>query len=192
MIALLNHLLFNQKIIRMQYTDLKKYLTAFAFTAVFMTAFTHVAKAGLDSYEIYLNSRLILRQTVDKPLSLESLQLTGSNINDKLTIYYSQCNAPNKLGSGRKIVIRDAEGALVREWKFADAQGSKTGMEIPVKELLQLEKVRAGSLSLYYTADGHPQAQKLTLLQVGDKSTTYHHRTERNLAAVVVEKYIHS
>ena len=161
----------------MQYTTLKnRFARLAAFSAIFLFAFTLSATAGLDTYEIYLNNRLLVKQTVDKPLSLESLQLGKSNSNDQLVIYYSQCNAPNKVAKARKIVITDANGQVVKEWKFADVQGTNAGMTIPVKELLQLERLNsAAPLSLVYTAEGHVQGQKLTSLQLGSKSTTYHY-----------------
>ena len=155
------------------------------FSTLLLLGFTHRALAGLDSYEIYLNNRLLVKQTVDKPLSLESLQLGKSNANDQLVIYYSQCNAPNKIAKSRKILIKDANGAIVKEWKFADVQDSNTGMTIPVKELLQLEKKNGATpLSLVYTAEGHLQGQKLTSLQIGSKSTTYRYKTSPIISAV--------
>src|SRR5688500_8641213 len=108
------------------------------------------AKAGLDSYEIYLNNKLILKQYVNQPLTLESLGLNASNINDRLVIHYSQCNAPNKLGKGRSIVVKDSKGNALKKWNFADAKDGHTGMVIPVKELLALEKKSPlNNLSLY-------------------------------------------
>lgn len=153
----------------MQYTrSTKRFAPLAVFCSLFLFAFAPSATAGLDSFEIYLNNRLLVKQTVDKPLSLESLQLDKSNINDRLVIHYSQCNAPNKIGKGRKIVIKDANGVVVKEWKFADTQDG--GMTIPVKELLQLEKQHGNApLSLVYTADGHTQDQKLTSLKIGEK-----------------------
>ena len=153
----------------MQYTQLtKRFIPLVAFCLLFLFAFTSSAKAGLDSFEIYLNNRLLVKQTVDKPLSLESLQLDKSNTNDRLVIRYSQCNAPNKIGKGRKLVIRDAKGGVVKEWKFADTDDM--GLSIPVKELLELEKKNGNApLSLVYTAEGHAQDQKLTSLKIGAK-----------------------
>jgi hypothetical protein len=147
------------------------------FLAVFSillcgTAFK--AKAGLDSYEIYLNNKLILKQYVNQPLTLESLGLDQSNINDRLVIHYSQCNAPDKLGKGRSISVKDASGNTIKKWNFADAKSGQTGMVVPVRELLQLEKkTPLSKLSLYYSAEGHATGQLLANFHFGNKSTTY-------------------
>ena len=174
----------------MQYATLKnRFVHLIPFSAIFLLGFTHSAIAGLDSYEIYLNNRLLVKQTVDKPLSLESLQLNKSNSNDQLVIYYSQCNAPNKIAKGRKIVIQDANGQVVKEWKFADVQGSNSAMTIPVKELLQLEKKNtAAPLSLLYTAEGHVQGQKLTSLKIGSGSTTYRYGSNPAVTLLLLAK----
>ncbi len=82
-----------------------------ALSTLLFLAFMPSAKAGLDSFEIYLNNRLLVRQAVNQPLSLEALRLNKSNANDKLVIRYFQCNAPGKIARNRMLVIQDAGGA---------------------------------------------------------------------------------
>ena len=157
----------------------------FAFFSILLCCAAFKAKAGLDSYEIYLNNKLILKQYVNQPLALDGLGLDQSHINDQLVIYYSQCNAPNKLGKGRSISVKDAEGRMIKTWNFADAKNGKTGMRIPVKELLELQsKKPISKISIYYNAEGHG-GQLLANFHFGDKSTTLI-KTERvgNKAAV--------
>src|SRR5689334_2010327 len=86
------------------------FLLAFVSLSLLATAFTVPIKFGLDSYYVYLNDRLILSQPVNKPLSMESLQLGRSNASDKLVIFYSQCNVDNKLGKSRSLALKDSNG----------------------------------------------------------------------------------
>jgi hypothetical protein len=165
--------LFHLKTTTMSAHSSKQKLLLIVFSFLIFGA-SFKAKAGLDSYEIYLNNKLILKQSVNQPLSLESLGLNQSNINDQLVIHYSQCNAPGKLGKGRSILVKDAKGNTLKKWNFADAKDGLTGMEIAVKELLQLEKKAPFStLSLYYTAEGRA-GQLLANFHFGNKNTTYH------------------
>lgn len=138
------------------------------FTAIFAVS----AKAGLDSYEIYLNNKLLIRQTVQGPIDLKNIPLGDAKATDNIVIRYSQCNAPNKIGKNRSISIRDAEGNIVKEWKFKDSEGSNTDMTIPVKDLLEIQNQSKGSLSFHYTADGMQKTQKLASLQPGKKTNT--------------------
>lgn len=123
--------------------------------------------AGGDSYRIYLNNKLILQQYVGQPLSLESLALSEANANDKLVVYYNHCGAT---GRSRVVAIKDENGVVLKEWKFADAplkEGSAyapagdDGMRIPVKEILEL-KAKNHGLSLFYSSQQLPAGRLLT------------------------------
>jgi len=129
-----------------------------ALVAFCLTIGTLRAKAGIDSYEIYLNNQLLLRQSVLKPFNLQNLPLQNAKPEDQLIIKYSQCNAPDKCGKGRSLLLKDAAGKVVKEWKFADAAGDNT-MVIPMKELLPL--LKSNTLGLYYVARDRPNGQIL-------------------------------
>ena len=125
------------------------------------------AKAGGDSYEIYLNNKLILKQYQFQTLSLTSLNLNRSNIQDQLVIYYAHCSEKDQTGKGRSIVIKDAQGKTLKEWKFSDASGDRSGMTIPVKDLLDLQNGNAeNTLTIYYSSAGHPQSKILSSLKL--------------------------
>ena len=142
-------------------------MKTFVITTLLLTLFTASATAGLDSYSIYLNNKLVLKQSVNEPLNLQGLQLDKADANDQLVIYYSECHAPNKIGKGRRISVKDDQGNTIKEWKFADVSGTDNGMKIPVKELLELKKRSKGNFTLVYAASQLPQGQKLTGLQFG-------------------------
>ena len=153
----------------MQHSNFKQTL-AKAFTFAALSLFTFNAKAGGDSYEIYLNNKLILKQYVTEPLNLKSLQLDKANSNDRLVIFYSHCG---QTGKGRSIAIKDEKGKILKEWKFANSTGSKS-MIIPVKEILQLEKNNTnGRLRLYYAAQQMPKGLMLTALDLGKSSVAF-------------------
>jgi len=132
------------------------------------------AKAGLDSYEIYLNNKLLVKRTLLEPLDMKALPLNQAGPKDQLVIYYSQCNAVNRIGRSRSIVAKDGNGNLLKEWKFSDAKGDQTSMIIPVSELIDLEKKYPGkSLTLYYLAEGRPAGQMLASFDLGKKNLSY-------------------
>ncbi len=104
------------------------FLKVFTLAIISSIIFAATAHAGVDSYSIYLNKKLLFKQSMDKPLTLQRLQLDKANPNDELIIYYNQCNAPDKTGSGRSILVKDAEGKTIKEWKFEDVKGSGPAM----------------------------------------------------------------
>jgi len=130
------------------------------------------ARGGIDTYVISLNNKVLVRQSLADPLDLKNLPLTEANIKDKLVIQYMQCNAPSKVGKNRVITLKNAEGKVVKEWKFRDAEGDNSSMVIPVKEILALQKTANSSLSFFYSADGLPKTTKLAAMQPNIKSNS--------------------
>ena len=153
-----------------------------AFTCALFFLFTFTAKAGGDSYEIYLNNKLILKQFVTQPLNIRNLQLDKANSNDRLIIFYSHCG---QTGNARSIAIKDDNGNIVKQWKFADATGSNKSMIIPVKELLQLEKNNTKThLNLYYAAQQLPRGRMLTSVDLGKKDVTINIAKVQSISAL--------
>ena len=138
----------------------------FALITLSFTVFSFTTKLGLDSYEIYLNNKLILKQSVNQPLNLRILQLSQANDNDQLRINYKHCTVEGA-GTDRTIVLKDEKGNTLKKWVFTNASGSDLSMVIPVKELLQLKKNNADhDLSLQYTARELPKGETLAFLRV--------------------------
>ncbi|MGK6352190.1 hypothetical protein [Parapedobacter sp. DT-150] len=141
-------------------------LKVFALVAVCFIAFGFTSIVGLDSYSIYLNNKLILKQYVNQPLNLRKLQLHKANEQDQLRIFYTHCNQEGA-GTGRSIAIKDQRGNILKKWDFADTKGTDEGMVISVKALTQLEKDHADrTLSLHYAADELPNGELLAALQL--------------------------
>jgi len=142
------------------------FIKIFTLITLCLTAFGFTTKFGLDSYEIFLNSKLILKQSVNQPLSLRVLQLNKANDTDQLRINYKHCTLKGA-GTNRNIILKDEKGNILKKWAFADATGSDLSMTIPVKELLLLEKSNIRSdLSLHYTAKELSKGETLAFLSV--------------------------
>lgn len=143
----------------------QSFIKVFTLITLCFTAFSFTTKFGLDSYEIYLNNTLIMKQTVDKPLSLRTLQLDKAKESDQLGIKYTHCT--NKgVGTDRSIVLKNEKGNKLRKWVFANATGSDFKMTIAVKELLQLQKTHGDSeLTLVYVARELPKGEVLALIR---------------------------
>ncbi len=112
--VLFTEIIYKLKTICMYHSNLKQaFLKAFTFALLYL--FTFNANAGGDSYEIYLNNKLILKQFVTQPINIRSLQLDKSNSNDRLIIFYSHCGQP---GKGRSIAIKGDKGNIIKQWKL--------------------------------------------------------------------------
>ena len=120
-------------------------------------------KAGGESYEIYLNNKLICKQVNGKILCGDKgLVLSKANMNDNLVITYSHCG---RVGTGRKVAVKNDHDRTLKEWTFAD----NATITIPVKELLTLEKNKT-ALKLYYSSTQYlPEGRMLTSVKLGGK-----------------------
>lgn len=147
-------------------TILRPFMKLFALVALCLTVFSFKTNVGLDSFEIYLNKQLLLKQSVNQPLSLRKLQLNKASDKDLLRIYYRHCARPGA-ANDRNIVIKDDKGNILKKWEFPNATGSDLSMVIPVKELLMLVKKNAqDDLSMHYSANGLPKGETLAFLRV--------------------------
>jgi hypothetical protein len=136
-----------------------------------VTSFSYAGKFGSDSYEIYLNKKLIMKQYVTSLTStLMNLPMDNVKPTDQLVIYYSHCGTT---GQGRSIVIRNEENKLLKEWKFADAKGSDRSITIQVQEIIDLKKSNPRStLNMYYSSKQLPEGRMLASIHVQSKTTT--------------------
>ncbi|SKC20760.1 hypothetical protein [Dyadobacter psychrophilus] len=142
------------------------FIKLFTLITLCAFAFSFTMKFGLDSFAIYLNDKLVLKQSVNQPLNLRVLQLSEAKEDDQLHINYTHCTIKGGAGTARSIIIKDETGNAVKKWTFADATGSDLNMTIPVKELLDLEKTNASKeLSLHYTARELPIGEMLSMLR---------------------------
>lgn len=123
-------------------------------------------KLGLDSYEIYLNDKLIMKQHVNQPLNLRTLQLENASPQDLLWVKYNHCTIKSGSGSERVIVLKDDKGHELNQWTFANSPSENKPMKVSVAELRQLEKEHADhQISLYYKSRELADAELLAYLK---------------------------
>jgi hypothetical protein len=138
------------------------------FVFLGMTAFAFGNRGG-DSYEIYLNNKLLVKQFVTQSLALQSLSLSKANDKDHLTIYYKHCG---RTGKGRSIALKDGKGKTLRQWQFTDADGAMT---IAVHDLLSFMNKADGDLSVFYSSQELPKGRLLASLNTGAKGAAVYH-----------------
>ena len=146
-------------------TYFQKITKLFVITAMFAGAFSFTSFAGGDVYEIYLNDKLVCRQTYKVLDGSTDLQLGKLNAGDRLVIKYSHCGVQ---GNNRSIVVKDENNNIIKEWKFSDTKSNQSVMQIPVKDLLNL-KTKNSTLKLYYSAKQLPNGRMLAAITVGEK-----------------------
>lgn len=123
---------------------------------------------GGDSFQVYLNDKLILEQHLYEKQPVWSISL-NQNSQDQLSVNYSHCGV---LGTARTIRLRDEDNTVLREWKFPDAPGSKKDpMICAVKDIAASGKGH-DKLKLSYSAT--ERAEECVLVSIEWTNTTAH------------------
>jgi hypothetical protein len=128
--------------------------------------FSFTEKLGGDSYTIYLNDRLLLKEYVHDIKNVKSISLSESSANDVLKINYSHCG---KIGVARNISIKDAQNKILKTWTFQDVEGNALPtMSFKVKEIVALQKNKGTKLNLVYSSKELPGGRLLAAIEIPD------------------------
>ena len=154
---------------------LQRIIKSTAFTSLMMFVFSIILssfsnKMGGDSFEVYINKKLVFQQYVTRGEAVKSLQLDQSNYNDQVEVYYSHCG---QTGTDRTISIRDGQNKVLKEWRFQDTPGAKSSMACNVKDIMSLQKLSSGNtLNLYYVSHELPAGRLLAAIIVANAAKT--------------------
>lgn len=130
--------------------------------ALFSQSFTK--NNGGDYYKITLNDRIIFEHYVTMPVTTRSISLTAANKNDRLGVSYSHCG---KTGKERKVFVKDAQGKILKQWKFTDV--TDRDLHIGVKDILGLS-AKGSSLQVFYSSKELPAGKWLINLSLPNQS----------------------
>lgn len=130
------------------------------------TLFSFLPGPGGDSFTIYLNDKLMIREHVTPEASMKTLALNVSSANDVLKVHYNHCG---KTGIKRSMAVRDGKKRVLKTWNFPD--NTPPVMDLGVKELLVFRK-DAGhqGLQLVYSSREIPEGMVLAAVIISDES----------------------
>jgi len=131
-----------------------------ALSVLSSTFFSFTPKKGGDVFEIYLNGKQIHQQFVHADKSAKTLQLPAVSSNDKIEVFYSHCGI---VGKSRVLTVRNEKNELIREFKFADADGKRSYMSFYWKDI-SASKNKSAKISLYYSSKEIPAGKMLASL----------------------------
>lgn len=133
-----------------------------ASVVLFIVLSSFVVKRGGDSYTISINGKQVIQYYALSKEPLPSLVISP-NSEDKLSVYFNECG---KIGKSRGLSVRDDEGSVLKEWKYANALDEHTPMTISSSEI----NVR-GNVGLYYTSETVVKPRKLVTLISGNATS---------------------
>jgi hypothetical protein len=123
---------------------------------------------GGDSFEIWLNGKMMLQQFVHVSSAVQTLHLNAASVNDKLDIYYRHCG---QVGTNRYITVKDQGDRSLKVWKFADSNGNNPAMSIKLKDISGLKKRKDSMLNIVYSSSELPKGKVLATLDVSKETS---------------------
>jgi len=132
--------------------------------------FSFALLPGGDHYEVYLDDKLVLEQSVHGQKSIPSVNVDQRAEQSILSIQYSHCG---KIGTARMIRIKDGQNKVLKEWQFADAAtGTKSPMTFKVKDLASLKQKNGTTLNLVYSSKEIPEGRSLASVVLTNELNT--------------------
>lgn len=135
--------------------------------AISVSIFAFESKPGGEAFEIYLNDKLVLQRYGNNMDDIKSLSLNNSLANQKISVKYNHCG---RVANNRQITIRNSQNKILAILKYPDVSSPMSGMEINVKDLLNLKNVNGKTLNLYYSSTQLVKGRKLVHLLISDIS----------------------
>ncbi len=132
--------------------------------------FSFSSNWGGDSFQIYLNKKLVLKEYVHNSQGIKSFQMDKASYDDQLEVYYSHCG---QVGKSRTIAIKDENNRLLKEFHFGDYNGNNSGMSFRVSDFMHWEK-RGGinELNIYYSSKELTDGRLLAKILLGSIAST--------------------
>lgn len=113
---------------------------------------------GGEGYTIRLDGKLLVEYYVPLKSPVPGFALQGSDAGKELSIYYSHCG---QVGKNRSISVRDEQGKVIKEWKYADALTVHDPMVCKVGDILALQRQVGNSIQLVYSSKEMPAGKLL-------------------------------
>src|SRR6185295_7209370 len=83
-------------------------------------------KPGSHSFQVYLDSKLVMEQYVNSKTVAPTLALDPAENHSQLIVKYNECG---RTVSGRTITIKDDKDKVLKEWRFeGESSGYKESM----------------------------------------------------------------
>ena len=142
-------------------------LISLLFAAVVTSLFSF-SPIGGEGFEILLNNNVIMQRFGEKKMNeVQSIHLTLQQANQPVTVNYHHCG---KVAKNRIIRLKNRQGKMVKEWRFADAATAVAAMTCQVKDILHANKGKEGTFNLFYTSSELPTGRLLSLVVVSQNT----------------------
>ena len=86
-----------------------------------------------------------------------------------IDINYSHCGM---IGKSRTLLVKDASGNVLNQFKYPDASGTKKYMTCTVKDIMKTQKQNNNSVYLYYLSNELPEGRMLAVMNFNNSTAS--------------------
>ena len=132
--------------------------------------FSFSFKPGTHSFQVYLDSKLVIDQYVNSKKDAPILALDPAENYSQLIVKYNECG---RTVAGRMLTVKDDKDKTLKEWRFeGSSSGYKEAMTCNVKDILALKQKGSNSLKLYYSSAEFRDGQQVARLVINSEPKT--------------------
>ena len=132
--------------------------------------FSFSVRPGAHSFQVYLDSKLIIDQYVNSKMEAPKLWLDPAENYSQLIVKYNECG---RTVTGRKIAMKDDNDKILKEWRFEGAaSGYKESMTCKVKDIIALKQKGSNALRLFYSSNEFREGQEIAHVFIGSQPKT--------------------
>lgn len=114
---------------------------------------------GGESFTLHINGKEVLAHYFTNKAVTPTVALNPASVTDKVSVYYNECG---KIGTSRRLILKDGQNKVLKEWTYANVSGEHTPMSFTVNELVTFKT--SGPFKLIYSSKEVAREQLLALL----------------------------
>jgi hypothetical protein len=120
------------------------------FSAIALIAMlASFAPFGGEGFTMHVNNKLVIEHYFISITDTPCISMDAATGQSTISISYNECG---KVGTNRKLTLKDEAGKVLKEWKFTDSDEINSKMIMEGKEIMEFKKERRKAFTLTYTS----------------------------------------
>lgn len=107
------------------------------------------APVGGEGFTMHVNNKLVIEHYFTSKAVTPHITMDAATGKSTISVSYNECG---KVGTNRKLTLKDEAGKVLKEWKFSDSDELNSNMSIQGREIIEFKKEDRNALTLTYTS----------------------------------------
>jgi hypothetical protein len=135
---------------------------------VIIAVLASFAPIGGEGFTMQVNDKVVIEHYFTSNASAPRVSLDVTDGNEVISISYNECG---KIGTNRKLTLKDEAGHLLKEWKFTDSE-KVNSIAIQGKEIMAFKNADRKTVTLTYSSKTVSTGRLLVVLTLENEAQT--------------------